>query len=88
MASQHTVYDEVYPADGTPKRDVPALPRWSVPRDRLAVPSPSNLAAKPRHGSIVVVTGPGGAGKSTLMAAWATELAARGAGVGWASLAP
>jgi LuxR family maltose regulon positive regulatory protein len=72
--------------DATPKRDVPALPRSSVYRDRLRVPEPTDLAAELGKGSIVVVTGPGGAGKSTLMAAWASELSSRGAGVGWASL--
>jgi LuxR family maltose regulon positive regulatory protein len=75
-----------YPADDTPKRDVPALPRWSVRRSRLAVPEPLEPAVELGLGSIIVVTGPGGAGKSTLMAAWATELTARSDGVGWASL--
>jgi DNA-binding CsgD family transcriptional regulator len=72
--------------DATPKRDVPALPRSLVYRDRLRVPEPTDLAAELGKGSIVVVTGAGGAGKSTLMAAWASELSSQGAGIGWASL--
>ncbi|HEU4998798.1 MAG TPA: LuxR C-terminal-related transcriptional regulator [Lapillicoccus sp.] len=65
---------------------MPTLPRWSVPRERLAAPEARDGVAAPDRGAIVVVTGPGGAGKSTLMAAWASELAVRGEGVGWASL--
>ena len=50
------------------------------------MPEPLEQAVELGLGSIIVVTGPGGAGKSTLMAAWATELTARSDGVGWASL--
>ncbi|HEU4330006.1 MAG TPA: AAA family ATPase [Lapillicoccus sp.] len=86
MESHATVHAASYPADGTPKRDVPTLPRWSIPRERLAPPAAPHVTAVPDQGAIVVVTGPGGAGKSTLLAGWATELAGRGDGVGWASL--
>ena len=50
------------------------------------MPEPLEQAVELGLGSIIVVTGPGGAGKSTLMAAWANELTARSDGVGWASL--
>ena len=50
------------------------------------MPEPLEQAVELGLGSIIVVTGPGGAGKSTLMAAWAAELTARSDGVGWASL--
>ena len=88
MVTQRNTYVEESVDDSTPKRDVPALPRSSVYRDRLRVPEPTDLATELGKGSIVVVTGPGGAGKSTLMAAWASELLSRGAGIGWASLGP
>ena len=88
MGTQRNTYVEESVDDSTPKRDVPALPRSSVYRDRLRVPEPTDLATELGKGSIVVVTGPGGAGKSTLMAAWASELSSRGAGIGWASLGP
>ena len=86
MVTQRNTYVEDVVDDSTPKRDVPALPRSSVYRDRLRVPEPTDLATELGKGSIVVVTGPGGAGKSTLMAAWASELSSQGAGIGWASL--
>ena len=86
MVTQRNTYVEDPVDDATPKRDVPALPRSSVYRDRLRVPEPTDLATELGKGSIVVVTGAGGAGKSTLMAAWASELSSQGAGIGWASL--
>ena len=86
VVTQRNAYVEDPADDATPKRDVPALPRSSVYRDRLRVPEPTDLATELGKGSIVVVTGPGGAGKSTLMAAWASELSSQGAGIGWASL--
>ena len=86
MVTQRNTYVEDPVDDSTPKRDVPALPRSSVYRDRLRVPEPTDLATELGKGSIVVVTGAGGAGKSTLMAAWASELSSQGAGIGWASL--
>ncbi|MEP7331461.1 MAG: AAA family ATPase [Terracoccus sp.] len=38
------------------------------------------------HGSVTLVTGSAGAGKTTLMATWARALDARGDGVGWVTL--
>ena len=61
MAGQRAAVDKPYPADGTPKRDVPATPRWSVPRSRLAVPEPLRQAVELGLGSIIVI----GAGRAS-----------------------
>ena len=55
MAGQRAAVDKPYPADGTPKRDVPATPRWSVPRSRLAVPEPLEQAVELGLGGIIVI---------------------------------
>lgn len=70
----------------SPKLGIPVLPASSIRRTRLTAPLPLDTAMEIGRGTLVLVTGSVGAGKTTVMAEWALELQSAGAGVGWASL--
>jgi DNA-binding CsgD family transcriptional regulator len=69
-----------------PKRHIPRLTLRALPRDGLPAPAPLQTAEDRDHGTVVLVTGAVGAGKTSLLASWSGQLLNRGHGVGWASL--
>ena len=73
-------------ASRSPSGRVPQLDDRSLARESLPVPVALPPGCCPDHGSVTIVTGSAGAGKSTLMAWWAQALATRGDGVGWVTL--
>lgn len=60
---------------------LPTLPSGTVPRARLL-----DKLQQGRHKKLTMVIAPAGYGKTTLLAAWGTQLAAEGWHVGWCSL--
>lgn len=70
----------------SPSGRVPQLNVRSLARESLPVPVALPPGCCPDHGSVTLVTGSAGAGKTTLMASWAQALATRGDGVGWVTL--
>ncbi|EWT02510.1 hypothetical protein N865_04835 [Intrasporangium oryzae NRRL B-24470] len=71
---------------GAPKRHIPRLSTRTLNRDRLPVPQPLQSARERDQGTVVLVAGAVGAGKTSLLSSWSAQLLARGDGVGWASL--
>lgn len=58
----------------------------TVVRASLPAPTASQCESPAGHGSVILVTGSAGAGKTTLMASWARAFGERGEAVGWVTL--
>ena len=71
--------------NSTSRGPAPRLTERTLPRESLPAPV-ATPGSRADQGSVTVVTGSAGAGKTTLMASWSQALAARGDGVGWVTL--
>lgn len=69
-----------------PKQRKPAVTARTVRRAAMPAPWPLETATERDAGTVALVAGSAGTGKTTLLATWADELEARGDAVGWASL--
>ncbi len=70
----------------SPKHRPPGLTVRTVRRARIPAPVPLTSASERSSGTLVLVAGSVGTGKTTLLADWSGELARRGDLVGWTSL--
>ncbi|MEW1955432.1 AAA family ATPase [Terrabacter sp. NPDC080008] len=70
----------------TPKHRRPAVTARTVRRAALPAPRALATAVERDAGTVVLVAGSAGTGKTTLLATWARDLESRGDAVGWASL--
>lgn len=73
-------------AVATPKHRKPAVTTRTVHRAGMPAPRPLDTAVERDAGTVVLVAGSAGTGKTMLLATWAKQLEARGDAVGWASL--
>ncbi|MGO4598903.1 AAA family ATPase [Terrabacter sp. 2RAF25] len=70
------------------KHRAPVLTARTVYRATIATPEPLVTATERNTGTVVLLAGSVGTGKTTLLATWAAQLARRGDRVGWATLGP
>ncbi|GAA2745134.1 hypothetical protein GCM10009868_25520 [Terrabacter aerolatus] len=78
--------DEVATPRLSPKHRAPGISGRTVRRASIPAPSALPSATERGAGTLVLVAGSVGTGKTTLLADWAGELERRGDLVGWASL--
>ena len=78
--------DETVVPRPSPKHRAPGLTGRTVRRATIPAPTPLASATERGSGTMVLVAGSVGTGKTTLLADWSGELEQRGERVGWASL--
>src|SRR5829696_3629889 len=74
------------PPRPSPKHRTPGLTVRTVHRPAVPAPAPLTSATERGCGTVVLVAGSVGTGKTTLLADWSAELEERGHLVGWAAL--